>query len=225
MSSRERPAAAPHAAAARLPTDAGSAGPSSRPGAAAPGCGLLQAERVRNWPYPDLRVVEVGGGKISYPSKAHGMGRSFFTCTVGATISHRPASRAAADRGWLPAARGAPARLCRHTLEGEVDGTTVDWRSAAGFARAIGGLRDYLYGAGQWSLAVVGTSGGAPTALAFAEPHPRQTKALLLQAGLTTSWSEAEFAPELLRESYVTAFRRFGWSGHQVCRIIFALLV
>jgi|RhiMetdeSRZDD1v2_1073273.scaffolds.fasta_scaffold308870_2 pimeloyl-ACP methyl ester carboxylesterase len=73
--------------------------------------------------------------------------------------------------------------------------------------------------------AVVGTSGGAPTALAFAESYPRQTKALLLQAGVTAPWSEAKFVPELLRDSYLTAFRRFGWAGDHVGRIIFGLLV
>ena len=110
-------------------------------------------------------MVEVGGGKISY--KAYGMGRSFFTCTVGATISHRPASRAAADEAGFRLLVVHRPGYAGTTLEGEVDGTTVDWRSAAGFARAIGDLLDHLYGAGQWSLAVVGTSGGAPTALAL----------------------------------------------------------
>src|SRR5262245_10165100 len=62
-------------------------------------------------------------------------------------------------------------------------------------------------------------------ALAFADRHPRQTRALLLQAGLTTPWSEAKFVPELLRNSYLTAFRRFGWAGEHVSQTLFGLLV
>jgi hypothetical protein len=41
---------------------------------------------------------------------------------------------------------------------------------------------------------------------------------------VTTPWSEAKFVPELLRDSYLTAFRRFGWAGDHVGRIIFGLL-
>jgi pimeloyl-ACP methyl ester carboxylesterase len=109
-------------------------------------------------------------------------------------------------------------------LEGAVEGRKVDWRSPGGFARTAAGLLDHLYGAGKWRLSVIGTSGGAPTALAFADLYPEQTMALVIQAGVTHPWTDARFVPELFRNSYQTAFRQFGWAGDHVSQIIFGLL-
>jgi pimeloyl-ACP methyl ester carboxylesterase len=110
------------------------------------------------------------------------------------------------------------------TLEGEVDGKKVDWRTPSGFARAAAGLLDHLHGVAKWRTAVIGTSGGAPTALAFADLHSEQTKAVVIQAGVTHPWTDARFVPELFRDSYLTAFRQFGWAGDHVSQIIFGLL-
>jgi len=71
---------------------------------------------------------------------------------------------------------------------------------------------------------VIGTSGGAPAALAFASLYPNQTRALILQAGITQPWTEARFVPELFRKPYLTAFEKFGWTGDRISQIIFGLL-
>jgi len=68
-------------------------------------------------------------------------------------------------------------------------------------------------------------SGGTPAALAFASRYPAQTRALVLQAGVTHAFSDAKYVPEALRGEYTTAFKSFGWTGDQVSQIIFALLV
>jgi pimeloyl-ACP methyl ester carboxylesterase len=110
------------------------------------------------------------------------------------------------------------------TLEGEVEGNKVDWRSPGGFAGAAAGLLDHLYGASKWKTNVIGASGGAPTALAFADRYPDQTNALVIQAGVSHPWTDAKFVPELFRDSYLTAFRQLGWAGDHVSQIIFGLL-
>jgi pimeloyl-ACP methyl ester carboxylesterase len=188
--------------------------------------GLLAPERVAISTYPSLSVADVGGGKISYALLGlgqgplivyfHGWGDDFravlaleyplIDAGFRLLVVHRP--------GYAGT-----------TLAGEVDGEAVDWRTAGAFAKAAAGLLDHLYGADTWHVSVIGTSGGAPTALAFAEFHPRQTAALLLQAGVTQPWTEAKFLPQLLRNSYRTAFRRFGWAGEQASQIVFGLLV
>src|SRR5262245_47616456 len=59
----------------------------------------------------------------------------------------------------------------------------------------------------------------------LAEFRPWQIKALVLQAGVTQPWTEAQFVPHLLRSSYLTAFHRFGWAGDRVSKILFGVLV
>src|SRR5262245_57386944 len=59
----------------------------------------------------------------------------------------------------------------------------------------------------------------------LAEFRPWQIKALVLQAGVTQPWTEAQFVPELMRSSYLTAFHRFGWAGDRVSKILFGVLV
>jgi pimeloyl-ACP methyl ester carboxylesterase len=110
------------------------------------------------------------------------------------------------------------------TLEGEIGGKKVDWRTPSGFAKAAGGLLDHLHGVDKWRTAVIGTSGGAPTALAFADLHSERTQALVIQAGVTHPWTDAAFVPQLFRDAYVTAFQQFGWAGDHVSHIIFGLL-
>src|SRR5262245_60348450 len=188
--------------------------------------GLLLPERVASWAVPLLRVAAVAGGQISYAIQGsppgplvlyfHGWGDDFRVVL--------PLEYPSLDAGFRLLVVHRPG-YAGTTLEGEVDGAKVDWRSVHGFASAVGALLDQLYGEGRWSVAVIGTSGGAPSALAFAERHPRQTRALLLQAGVTAPWSDAKFVPELLRNSYLTAFRRFGWAGEHVSQIVFGLLV
>lgn len=109
-------------------------------------------------------------------------------------------------------------------LEGIVDGETFDRRSAEGSAHTAAALLRFLYG-DSWRISVIGTSGGAPAALAFASLYPDETKALILQAGVAQPWTDAQFVPELFRATYLTAFKRFGWAGDQVSQIIFGLLV
>jgi pimeloyl-ACP methyl ester carboxylesterase len=216
-------------AAPRLPRRAllqagGAATRASCSAPSGPGQEFLEPERVKNWDLPALQVAAVGGGKISYAIQGsgplllyfHGWGDDFRVVL--------PLEHPLIEAGFRLLVVHRPG-YAGTTLEGEVDGRKVDWRSAASFACAVGALLDKLYGSGNWSLAVIGTSGGAPSALAFAEQHARQTRALLLQAGVTTPWSEAKFVPALFRDSYLTAFRRFGWAGEHLSRIVFGLLV
>jgi pimeloyl-ACP methyl ester carboxylesterase len=86
-------------------------------------------------------------------------------------------------------------------------------------------LLNQLYGPRRWDVAVVSMSGGTPAALAFASRYPAQTRALVLQAGLTHAFSEAEYVPNAFRDEYATAFNSFGWTGDQISQIIFSLLV
>src|SRR5262249_45852686 len=110
-------------------------------------------------------------------------------------------------------------------LSGTRGSDSVSWEGPVGTADLTALLLDQLYGTDKWNVAVVSMSGGTPAALAFASRYPRQTRALVLQAGVTHAFSEAKYVPEALRREYTTAFESFGWTGDQVSQIIFALLV
>jgi pimeloyl-ACP methyl ester carboxylesterase len=102
---------------------------------------------------------------------------------------------------------------------------SVSWEGPVNTADLTAQLLDQLYGTDKWNVAVVSMSGGTPAALAFASRCPAQTRALVLQAGVTHAFSDAKYVPEALRGEYTTAFNSFGWTGDQVSQIIFALLV
>jgi len=110
-------------------------------------------------------------------------------------------------------------------LSGTRGSESVSWQGPAGTADLMARLLDKLYGPSKWDVAVVSMSGGTPAALAFASRYPAQTRALVLQAGVTHAFSDAKYVPEALRGEYTTAFKSFGWTGDQVSQIIFALLV
>jgi pimeloyl-ACP methyl ester carboxylesterase len=62
-------------------------------------------------------------------------------------------------------------------LWGRAAGKARDWRTAAGQAELAAGLLDRLYGDRRWRVLVMGTSGGAPAALAFAAAHAQRARA------------------------------------------------
>ena len=74
-------------------------------------------------------------------------------------------------------------------LFGRAGGRRHDWRTAAGQAELAADLLNYLHSGRKWHGSVIGTSGGAPAALAFAAEHAQRTRALVLQAGFTQPWS------------------------------------
>jgi pimeloyl-ACP methyl ester carboxylesterase len=110
-------------------------------------------------------------------------------------------------------------------LSGTRGNESVSWEGPVGTADLTAQLLDQLYGTDKWHVAVVSMSGGTPAALAFASRYSAQTRALVLQAGVTHAFSDAKYVPEALRGEYTTAFKSFGWTGDQVSQIIFALLV
>ena len=110
-------------------------------------------------------------------------------------------------------------------LSGTRGNESISWEGPVGTADLTAQLLDQLYGPDKWNVAVVSMSGGTPAALAFASRYSAQTRALVLQAGVTHAFSDAKYVPEALRGEYTTAFESFGWTGDQVSQIIFALLV
>jgi pimeloyl-ACP methyl ester carboxylesterase len=70
--------------------------------------------------------------------------------------------------------------------------------SAADAAIMASDLLDKLGISG--GVGVIGTSGGAPAALAFASRFAARTKALVIQAGVTHRWDGGEYVPGLLRD-------------------------
>lgn len=187
--------------------------------------GLLDPQRVEGYSLPLLQTAEIDGGKVTYalqgPERGppvvyfHGWGDDYrivlpleyplVEAGFRLLVVHRP--------GYAGSA-----------LEGRVGGRTIDRRTAAGNARMTARLLDHVLGEGRWRVQVVGTSGGAPAALAFASLYHRQTRALILQAGVTQPWTDARYVPDVLRDSYLTAFKRFGWTGDRVSQVIFGLL-
>ena len=99
-----------------------------------------------------------------------------------------------------------------------------DRRSADGAARTAGSLLKEIFGE-RWKVSVVGMSGGCPTALAFASLYPRQTRRLVLQAGVSRPWTDERYVPPRFRDAYNTAYQKFGWAGDQVSQVILGSLV
>lgn len=190
--------------------------------------GLLNPERVANYPLPTLQtaLIDGGAGQVTYAVEGpaggplvlyfHGWGddyRMVFPLEYGLVdagfrllVPHRP--------GYAGTA-----------LEGRRDGRKTSWRSLSAAADLTARLLDQLYGRGKWTVAVIGISGGAPAALVFASLYPAHTKALILQGGVTQPFSDVKYVPALFRAEYMSAFKKFGWAGDQVSQVIFALLV
>ena len=186
--------------------------------------GLLESQRIANYSYPALSKAQVEGGTVTYAVQGpetgatilyfHGWGDDYRVVL--------PLEYPLIDAGYRLLVVHRPG-YAGTSLDGAVDGGTIDWRSAKGSARSAAALLAHLCGDAA-RVAVIGTSGGAPAALAFASHYPNQTRALILQAGVTQPWTDARFVPELFRQPYLTAFKKFGWAGDSVSQIIFGLL-
>jgi pimeloyl-ACP methyl ester carboxylesterase len=145
----------PPSTASPLPAAAGRAGPSPGPLPSAQGRGLRQPESVQSWTCLNRGVAEVGGGKISSASQGaqqrplllsrHGWGDNFRVVL--------PLEYPLIEAGFRLLVVTGPG-YAGTALKGEVEGKTMDWRRAAGFARMVAALLDQLYGADQWRLGV-----------------------------------------------------------------------
>ena len=187
----------------------------------------LTPDHVTNFVLPDLQTLALDGAdKITFvrdgPANAplilyfHGWGDDYHMVM--------PLESGLAEAGFRILLPHRPGYLST-ALSGTRGTERVSWEGPAGTADLMAQLLDKLYGASQWDVAVVSMSGGTPAALAFASRYPAQTRALVLQAGVTHAFSDAKYVPEALRGEYTTAFESFGWTGDQVSQIIFALLV
>lgn len=194
--------------------------------ARASGNGLLRPERVEGYPLPAVKTATVEGGKVTYalagPADGpmllyfHGWGDDYRVVL--------PLEYGLADAGFRLVVPHRPG-YAGTTLDWIKAGKTLSWRTASDTADVARRLLDQLQGKRRRRVAVIGMSGGAPAALAFASRHPARTAALVIQAGVTQPWSDAKYVPELLRGEYNTAFERFGWAGDRVSQIMFGLLV
>jgi pimeloyl-ACP methyl ester carboxylesterase len=187
----------------------------------------LTPDHLSKFPLPDLQSMALSGAdKVTFarggPANAplilyfHGWGDDYHMVM--------PLESGLAEAGFhilLPHRPG----YVGSALSGTRGHESVSWEGPIGTADLTAQLLDQLYGTDKWNVAVVSMSGGTPAALAFASRYPLQTRALVLQAGLTHAFSDAKYVPEALRGEYTTAFESFGWTGDQVSQIIFALLV
>ena len=187
---------------------------------------LLDQQRIANYRLPALSSVNIMGSRVTYavqgPAQAplllyfHGWGDDYrvvlpleyplIEAGYRLLVFHRP--------GYAGTA-----------LSGRAGGRRHDWRTAAGQAELAAGLLDYLHSGRKWRGSVIGTSGGAPAALAFAAAHAKRSRALVLQAGVTQPWSDARYVPAVFRDAYATAFQQFGWAGDAAAMIVFGLMV
>jgi pimeloyl-ACP methyl ester carboxylesterase len=187
---------------------------------------LLDQRRITNYRLPALSIANILGTRVSYalqgPVRAplvlyfHGWGDDYrvvlpleyplIEAGYRLMVFHRP--------GYAGTA-----------LSGRVGGQTRNWRTAAGQAELAAGLLDHLHGGRKWRVSIIGTSGGAPSALAFAAAYAQHARVLVLQAGVTQPWSEASYVPAVFRDAYETAFKQFGWAGDTVATAVFGLMV
>jgi pimeloyl-ACP methyl ester carboxylesterase len=187
----------------------------------------LIPDRVTNFVLPEVQTMALDGAdKVTFvragPATAplilyfHGWGDDYHMVM--------PLESGLAEAGFCVLLPHRPGYVGT-ALSGTRGNESVSWEGPVGTADLMAQLLDALYGASKWNVAVVSMSGGTPAALAFASRYPAQTRALVLQAGVTHAFSEAKYVPEAFRGEYTTAFESFGWTGDQVSQIIFALLV
>jgi len=187
---------------------------------------LLDQQRIANYRLPAPLSVKVMGTRVTYavqgPAHAplllyfHGWGDDYrvvlpleyplIEAGYRLLVFHRP--------GYAGTA-----------LSGRAGGRGRNWRTAAGQAELAAGLLDHLHSGRKWRGSVIGTSGGAPAALAFAAANAQRTRAMVLQAGVTQPWSDARYVPAVFRDAYTTAFQKFGWAGDAVAMAVFGLMV
>jgi len=187
----------------------------------------LNPDRITNFVLPEVQTVALDGAdKVTFvrhgPATAplilyfHGWGDDYHMVM--------PLESGLAEAGFCVLLPHRPGYVGT-ALSGTRGNASVSWEGPVGTADLMAQLLDTLYGAGKWNVAVVSMSGGTPAALAFASRYPAQTRALVLQAGVTHAFSEVKYVPEAFRGEYTTAFESFGWTGDQVSQIIFTLLV
>ncbi len=193
--------------------------------APAPGSGFMDPQRVMAYRLPEPGATAIEGCKVTYalagPENGplilyfHGWGDDYRAVL--------PLEYPLMDAGFRLLVPNRPG-YGGTALEWFKGGRTHTWRTAADTADVAARLLAQLQENAPSRVAVVGTSGGAPAALAFASRHAARTSALLIQAGLTQPWTDAKYVPELLRGEYTTAFEKFGWVGDRVGQVMFGLL-
>ena len=190
--------------------------------------GLLDPSRVATFPLSEVQtaIIDDGAGKVTFtrdgPSNGplvlyfHGWGDDY--------RGVMPLECGLADAGFrvlLPHRPGYQGT----TLAGTSRGKKQSWEGPSATADLFAKLLDTLYGSGKWNVAVVSMSGGTPSALAFASRYSSQTRAVVLQGGVTQPFSEPKYVPEPFRQQYEVAFNKFGWAGDELSKVLFALLV
>jgi pimeloyl-ACP methyl ester carboxylesterase len=205
---------------------ASSLGSSNLAGASQPG--LLDPARVEGFPLPEVQtaVIDGGAGKVTFtrdgPSNGplilyfHGWGDDY--------RGVMPLECGLADAGFRVLLAHRPGYQGT-TLDGTQRSKPVSWEGPSATADLFAKLLDALYGAGKWNVAIVSMSGGTPSALAFASRYSAQTRAVVLQAGVTHPFSEPKYVPEPFRQQYDIAFNKFGFAGDELSKVLFALLV
>jgi pimeloyl-ACP methyl ester carboxylesterase len=189
------------------------------------GGSLLVPERVAAYPLPPARTASIEGRDVTYalagPASGplilyfHGWGDDYRAVL--------PLEYPLMDAGFRLLVPNRPG-YGGTALEWLKGGRTHTWRTASDTADVAARLLDQLHGEAPPRVAVIGMSGGAPAALAFASRHAPRTSVLVIQAGLTQPWTDARYVPELFRAEYTTAFGKFGWAGDRVSQVMFGLL-
>ena len=140
---------------------------------------LLDPRRVADYDVPPASTAEVQGGKVTYAMQGPERG-TLIVYFHGWGDDNRivlPLEYPLLDAGFRLLVVHRPG-YAGTALEGIAAGETHNWRTAAGSAQMAGLLLDRLQHR-KWRVAVMGTSGGVPAALAFASLFPAQTRALV----------------------------------------------
>jgi pimeloyl-ACP methyl ester carboxylesterase len=187
---------------------------------------LLDRQRIDTYRLPALSSADIMGSRVTYALQgpAHGPLLLYFHGWGDDYRVVLPLEYPLIEAGYRVLVFHRPG-YAGTALSGRVAGKERDWRTAAGQAELAACLLDRLHGDRRWRVSVVGTSGGAPSALAFAAAHGQRASALVLQAGVTQPWSDARYVPAVFRDAYTTAFKQFGWAGDAVAMAVFGLMV
>jgi pimeloyl-ACP methyl ester carboxylesterase len=189
-------------------------------GVDAKGYRLLDPSRVANAALPEPNIRSIDGGNVSYVI-AGKPDRPLILYLHGWADDYKvvlPLEYSLLDAGFRILLMHRPGYKGT-SLDGNIDRRTAD-----GAARTAAALLNELLGERQ-KVFVVGTSGGCPTALAFAGLYPERTRRLLLQAGVGRPWTDERYVPPRFRDAFITAYKKFGWTGDHVSEVIFGSLV
>jgi len=153
---------------------------------------LLDPDRLRNFRIPQRKSIVRGNSRISYVDFGPPNGPTilYFHGWRGGYAAVLPREYILTDAGFRVLIPNRPG----------YDGSDLDLGKTARDAADMG--RHLLDSLSIKQAIVLGTSGGGPAALAFADLYNGRTRALVLQCAVTRPWADLDHVPRIFQTEF-----------------------